>query len=484
MNNCPKCGNPLQVGITSCPICGTNVASNQGTTPSPMKEETSTTPGANVTPASTPVQNSPQNQNMAQVTPTPQPTNSVSQSPTNKVVASVATPPGQNISVAPKTENRVSIEPTAVQRNVENVAPNPTVAPVQNIPSAQNASGINVASVGTPVSNIQVTPTNSLPPTGITPTAEGMPSTPGIPTSLNPYNVMTPEIQNLEASSSNTKVEKPKKSMNKKTIVAVFAVLLILIIAAGLYMTMGKSFGKKEKANTENKTEIATTSVVSNGFKFELQDGWLLSEDGNNVIITNATESVALRLSESATNITDITEETIKAQIASNDSFKDTEVESTQIGARDSYVVNTKLNETLPVQIYFIGGNSTLTLGVTVIYQSNEAKDKFEPSIVDLIGTISYSDESKKAISTIGMYSDAFNLYNNIVTNKPLPVDPNNSENQENQETPPVSENSGNDNNQNGGGQTVENQNVANSPASTTPPSGNVVGDNTTEPNV
>ena len=25
MNNCPKCGNPLQVGTNSCPICGTNI---------------------------------------------------------------------------------------------------------------------------------------------------------------------------------------------------------------------------------------------------------------------------------------------------------------------------------------------------------------------------------------------------------------------------------------------------------------------------
>ena len=27
MNNCPKCGNPLQAGVTSCPICGTNISS-------------------------------------------------------------------------------------------------------------------------------------------------------------------------------------------------------------------------------------------------------------------------------------------------------------------------------------------------------------------------------------------------------------------------------------------------------------------------
>ena len=36
MNNCPKCGNPLQVGTESCPICGTNTSASAAPAPAPV----------------------------------------------------------------------------------------------------------------------------------------------------------------------------------------------------------------------------------------------------------------------------------------------------------------------------------------------------------------------------------------------------------------------------------------------------------------
>jgi hypothetical protein len=125
-------------------------------------------------------------------------------------------------------------------------------------------------------------------------------------------------------------------------------------------------------------------------------------------------------------------------------------VEETKIGGKDAYIVNTFANE-IPVQIYYINGGSSLTLGATIVYQSQDSKDKHVAYVTELIGTMSYSDDSLKAISTIEMYSEVFGAYKgvfnyNVPTETPSVEDPSlpnveqNNENGENEENPVVEE--------------------------------------------
>ncbi len=478
MNNCPKCGNPLQIGVTSCPICGTDVAvknsSNNASAPvkqtvqvAQVSEVPKATPSVPVQPVGQVVQQPSAPVNVQ--APSVQQSNPVQN---NKVVSSVANTPQSVANVQSGQQNVVSNgqiqsslpsqspvqTPLQAQENVQmsnqgtqpvqnSSSINPTPGVVNQMPISQSTAmpvgeqPVVQQSVpqGQVVQNVTTTP---IVPTAITPTVEAVP-TPGIPVSLTGAVGQTPSVQSAEVTKGKEKKEKNKDKSSKKNkqVVAVAAIALVAVVAGALYVMFGSSFKLKADLPKDDEEPVAMSSVVSHGFKFGLQDGWLVSEDQNNVIVTNSAETVSIRFSQSQTSLTDITEDIINAQLSRNQNFSDSKVGTTQIGARDSYVVNTTLNETLPIQIYFISGGPALTLGVTVIYQSAETKTKLESNILEMIGSISYSDDSIKAISTTSMYSEAFNMFNNVVTNKqpevpevPVEDDQNNQENENNGE--------------------------------------------------
>ncbi len=139
-----------------------------------------------------------------------------------------------------------------------------------------------------------------------------------------------------------------------------------------------------------------------------------------------------------------LNENIIAGYYNSNASFKDTNVNATKISAKDAYLVNTA-SGSLQVQSYYINGGNNLTIGATIVYQSAASKEKYETAVTELIGSISYSDDSLKAISTIEMYSEVFGAYKgvfnyNVPTEAPSVEDPSlpnveqNNENVENEE--------------------------------------------------
>ena len=158
---------------------------------------------------------------------------------------------------------------------------------------------------------------------------------------------------------------------------------------------------------------IASAQASSNGFKFNLPEGWIIQEDGNNVIITNTDETVVIKLENVKSNFSKINKTTVESYYTINSNFKETVVEETKISAKDAYLVNTNSGD-MPVQIYYINGGTSLTLGATVVYQSKDTKEKYVASVTELIGTVSYSDDSLKAISTIEMYSTIFGTYKGV----------------------------------------------------------------------
>lgn len=391
MNNCPKCGNPLQAGVTSCPICGTDIAGVSKTTPT-----------------------QPNNVTVASVGQAPQPAKEQSTVQIEQVVQ----PTPQGVAPAAPTPQPVPVQPQVQQPQPQVVSTENTNVSNSEMPKVQT-----VPSVGT----AEVSPTNQ-PAQAITPTtmdANSLAPTvakieldtpvPSIPSSLT-ANQETPIVNAPVSPVAQEEKTTPKKK-NNKTIIVVAAIAIVLCLCGGIYLNWnGKQSATPTNTNT-NTTALASTSFSSNGYKLNLQDGWMVSEDGTNVVITNSSETVAIKLDHSTGNISSLNKEYIENYLSQNTTYTNTEVTETKISAKDAYVINTNINS-FPVQIYFIGGGSNLLLGVSVIYQSTESKSKFEANVVEMIGTLSYADESVKAISTIDMYREPFSLYGNIVYNK------------------------------------------------------------------
>ena len=367
MNNCPKCGNPLQVGTESCPICGTNTSS--------------AAPAVAPTPVSAPV-----------VEPAP--------------------------AVAPTPAPAPVVEPT------------PEVAPTP-------APEIKAIEPTTPVPSI-IAPEEEKTTKSEVPTAKPV----------------TPE----------------KNKKGNKTIVIVL--LLLAIVAGGIFLINGNfGGGKGQNLKPQPQNSIASAQAASNGFKFNLAEGWIIQEDGSNVIITNSDETVVLKLEKINSNFSKINKSTIESYYSSKSEFTNTKVEEVKISVKDAYLVNTNSGE-LPVQIYYINGGTSLTLGATIVYQSKESKEKYVAEVTELIGTMSYSDESIKAISTIEMYSSIFKNYQGVFEYE-APVDnvqnPENNPSVENQSTEnlekpstPSEENQSSQNTETPSSTDVENQNSSN----------------------
>lgn len=392
MNNCPKCGNPLQAGITSCPICGTDIS------------------GVTNTPAQ------PNNVTVASVGQVPTPAKEQSTVEVEKVEPTPAIAPQEQAPVAPTQPMSVAPAPSQVQvAPIENAGtPNNEAQKIQTVGSVGTAPAPSQSTPVAPTAN----PTASIDPNSLAPTVtkiELATPVPSIPSSLTANQEM-PTV-NAPTATVSPEVKPTPKKKNNKTVIVVAAIVVVLLVCGGIYMSMNGKKNLNPTNQNPNTTALASTSLSSNGYKLSLQDGWIANEDGTNVVITNASETVAIKLDHSAGNISSLNKEYLENYISQNTTYTDTEVTETKISAKDAFVINTNINS-IPVQIYFIGGGSNLLLGVSVIYQSTESKSKFEANVVEMIGTLSYADESVKAISTIDMYREPFSLYGNIIYSK------------------------------------------------------------------
>lgn len=482
MNNCPKCGNPLQVGTTSCPICGTNISATepsktpatesvsvtsvgqpvQASASSPTapaaveenKQATSPVAEASSEPVKAPNQEQAPAPAPQPAAPAPKPleasapaqtqsnpsesTAPVAEAPTPAPAAPVAAPTTntQEANVTAQTEPVVantSVAPTPEAQVQTNVAQAPTnvgetsqeAAPANAIAPTNNATP--VASTETPVQ--AVAPTNltieaPADPNSIAPTVatiEASTPVPSIPASVNP----TVEPTKVEASAVTKASNKPKMKMNKNVLI-IGGIVLVAIIGIVLYTMLSKPKTLTPPAPTDDEN-LATTSISSNGYNFKLEDGWMITEDGTNVIVTNSTDTVVIKLSHLDANIDAIGISTIENYFNSHTEFSDSKVEEMEISTKKAILVNANYNQA-QVQYYYIGSGSSLTIGATVIYQSNESKTKFEADVTELIGTLTYADESIKALDTIGMYANIFKVYNDITNYNPTPEPPDNNE--------------------------------------------------------
>lgn len=420
MNNCPKCGNPLQEGTSSCPICGTNIVEKKTeevasvavpvTSPAaePAKEAAPAEPTAPAEPAK---EVAPENAPAKAETPV---------APAAEAPAPVAEPapaepaPAQTAeakpaeAAQPQAETPVSpVEAPVAQEAPAAEAPaaEPVQAPVAE-PAQAPAAPVAPTESATPVAPAApVAPTT---PGEIAPTVERVEAptpVPGIPTSVNNQIVINPD-QPLVA---NPKLQ-PKKKPKPAIIIGV-SVLIIAVIVGVILLNPGKKSNKK--GNNTSGEDVAYSSMTSNGYQLRLIEGWKINEDGNNVVITNPDSTVAMKLDHSEANLEKVSQDQIQEVMNSNSSYQNVEVNEISLSGRNSYLISTNIND-IPVQIYFINGGTNLVLGATIVYQSDESKSKYESSITEMIGSLTYSEDSIKAIETISQYSEMFGIFRRV----------------------------------------------------------------------
>lgn len=418
MNNCQKCGNPLQPGQTICPICGTNI-NEISTNQEAIGLETNS---------------------LENVAPPKEQLQSVQILPSNETLVEVGQPVMQ------------SVEPSV---GIESNPMAPVGNPIGETPSVQPTPGVISPSV---MSQSAPTPIPGTPypqPSleTLAPNITASPSASPVPSM--PAGV-TPVI-NTTLQPTEQKKKKGKFSRNQKVII--FGALVIMLVAVIGVMMSSKSMTLPQnniatsnnpetpkEGTPQDTTTVALKEAVTNGYKLKYEEGWLIEEDSYNVLMKKSDESIVIKLEHFSYNLADFDQEVIESYLAQREGIASPTVEKTILNSKDAYLMTynvvTQTGANYPVESYFINGGENLILGATIIYQNDTIKQANAKTILSLMENISYEDESVKALNSINMYYDAFSLYADIIGNskKEEPV-----MNEEMGEEIPIQEENGNE---------------------------------------
>lgn len=403
INNCQKCGNPLQEGTTSCPICGTNIIATSAQAPAPVAQEAA--PAAQVAaPTIQPV--------VAQPTVAPVVEQPVAPSVETQVVQ--ATPAPVVEAPAPVAQTSVAQvvqpQPAVVEVQTQPVAATTDVQPVQTIAPVEEVAPAPVAPAIEPTVAPQIAPAT---PT-VAPAA--------IAQSLEALAAQTPAQPVVDAPA--VEVNKPKakkidiKNLTKnQKIIAVAAVAVIIMVIVGISLS-SSSLGKPvtQTPSTTPVETALTKEVATNGYKLKLEKDWIIEEGSGNIIIKKEDDSVIINVKNTISSIDTLNKETLTTYFNNQSNFKDVKVEETELSGKKTFIVSVTYalngtNTEYPVQYYYINGGTNLIIGSAIVYQDEDAKTNNAAFITNLMGTMSYSDDTIKALDTINMYSEVFQNY-------------------------------------------------------------------------
>lgn len=372
MNNCPKCGNPLQPGTVSCPICGTNINQAVGGVVTPNITPTQPVmPGVPVSPAI----NQPISQPMSQ----PQ----MNQMPQANVAQGINTP------MTPQTPQ----QPSIVTQPVQAPAATPQAVPTP----ATTLNNLNQPAAPSPVAN-ETKPAQQ-------PALQSQPA----PAS-KPAESVKPEPPK--------KVDKPKKEkkpIDKKILIIGGAVTAVLIIIVVIVLVLNKGSNKDLSNNdsgTNNQVNAVRTSQITNGgYSYELPNGWQSREINSQYYIYDNDETVLIGLESINSNIDLLSANSIKNDLADQD-MKDLQVsDKTYSDNRKGFYVTAKLND-YNVEYNFIENDGNI-IYIGVVYSSESAKNSLSQTVQNIIYNLKYV-ETINAIDSISMYHDAITSGRNI----------------------------------------------------------------------
>ena len=372
MTNCQKCGNPLQPGSTTCPICGTTAAPADAmmTAPAPIEQLES----LDETPMVSPV---PQVQPAPVMEPGP--------------IAA----PAQSMTAQPM-QPAAPVAPAPIQPAAPMVSPaqpmNPIPTPAQ--PMMQPADPMMQ-----PAQPMQPQP-SVMPEPGFA-GASPMPAAPNpIPTPSIP--APSAPIEKKEEPKKETKTTTKGKS-NLTTVVLVAIVALVLGLGAGYLL--GPSL---KAAPTPAPVVVADTETQRvSGFNFDMKTEWSYNDYYDKVIINNAEETVTMRLALYAGVFTNINTTNIELSLSTKEGYADVKAEKTTVGNRDAVLVNAS-NGDLRIQYYYIAHSVDKIITITTVYETEEAKKAEEENVKKLIESTTYTDEVQNAIQVIDTNSKYF----------------------------------------------------------------------------
>lgn len=366
MTNCQKCGNPLQPGSTTCPICGTTAASADAmmTAPAPVEQLESLDETPMVSP-SPQVQPAPVMEPGPIAAPAQPMTQPAPVAPTPVMPAAPMTSPAQPMNPIP-TPAQPMMQPAdpmaqpAPMQPQANMMPDPGFAGASPMPAAPN-----------PI------PTPSIP-------------APGAP------------VEKKEEPKKETKTTTKGKS-NLTTVVLVGIVALVLGLGAGYLLSPSL-----KAAPTPAPVVVADTETQRvSGFNFDMKTDWSYNDYYDKVIINNPEETVTIRLALYPGVFTNINTTNIELSLSTKEGYADIKAEKTTVGNRDAVLVNASNGE-LRVQYYYIAHSVDKIITITVVYESEEDKKAQEENVKKLIESTTYTDEVQNAIQVIDTNSKYF----------------------------------------------------------------------------
>ena len=330
MNNCAKCGNPLQPGLSSCPICGT-VTSNS----IEQLEETPVPQPVQVAPAPVPAQ--PVQSSPVQVAPAPVPAQPVQSTPVQVAPAPAPAQPAPTTPSVPVAPTQAPAQPMVTQKTESFTLPQ------------------NQTSLGTPI-------------------------------------LETPQTQ---------KKEEPKKEPTKKKNSIVPIIILSVIISLSVGFVAGKLLSKPtatKPAVEEKKEEVASVKEINaNGFSFNMDEKWDLTEQySDTIIINDKEETFTFRMSLVTGTFTNINQQNIEDSINSKEGYTELKIQETELNKKDAFFVEVK-KENKNIEYYYFGQDDSTTIVVTVVYETKDSKNTNSKKIRTLLESVKYTDQSSKA---------------------------------------------------------------------------------------
>lgn len=391
MNNCVKCGNPLQPGVTSCPICGT-VAQ-------PSNENLTETVGAEVQQPITPTQ--PETIEQPAAAPAPAPEVAPAPAPESLPVAEPAPAAPEVAPAAPAPTPEAA--PAPVPTPEPQPAPVPEAVPAAPIPDANGFASASAPAVPAPEAAPQ--PAQAVDFSAAQPqqtfNANPTPSVGDI-NPMNPtatFNQMPQQPAVTQGTIENV-TKKEKKSVLPTILVGLVAVVAGL--AGGYFLNPIIN-----KPVVVPQVQASDLEARSNGFSFNIEKDWIYNQYGDKVIINNADESLTMRIGKSSGDFENISLTNIENSLNNKEGYTDIKVEKTKIEEVDVVFVDCK-NEELFIQYYYLSNDENTVITAVVVYETEAAKTTGEANVKKLVKTLKYTDEATKAIGAVNMYASKF----------------------------------------------------------------------------
>ena len=402
MNNCVKCGNPLQPGVTSCPICGTVAQPNNETLTDPVGEGAITPPPA------------------ANIEEQTQPTASV-ETPTEPAPAAEPAPAPAPAAPAPAPAEPAPAPAPTIDQNgfasSQPAAPAPAPAPAPTPAQAVDFSQQTQPAAPTPAQAVDFGAQNQNNTFQSTPSVGDInPMNPGAP--MNPQPAPAPAPAPTPAPTT----KKDPKTLIPFVLVAVVAVLVGGV--GGFFLNSGAG----EEQTMMPQVEAESLVARSNGFSFDIEKDWIYNQYGDKVIINNKDESLTMRIGKSSGDFNNISLTNIENSLMAKEGYSDISASKTKLDEVDIIYVECK-NEDLLIQYYYLQNDETSVITAVVIYETEAAKASGEEYVKNIVKSLKYTDEAVKAIGAINMYSSKFDdatyaFFDALAPEETLPATP------------------------------------------------------------